>query len=497
MKDPHDLITRYLSGLITPEEVVELENKLGNNQQLQDFFLEEVELDCLLRQETHQTAAQLSPTNLESRRRNKISSTLRSGNWKWPVGLAGCALLLFSLNSLVWQTVRPIDASTPSLGEVQNTSLNSGSDLCKAAALGDLNGVQREIESGADVNFTNGTGHSPLHLATLYGHSDVATYLIEHEASLKQTDRLGNTALHIAAFLGRWLLVEELLEAGSDPQTRNLDGFNPDDLVALNWNPNLERYYGYLEQIFSFRLDYGKIKQNRPRIRATISRYMKKQPSASPIDPTDLFVSTTARLLGKSLADSSPSLMSNSLSDSDASSVSVTENLLRATIRGVLPRTTAIDAPTVSLTQAAKTGNIAAVNQHISAGSDLNVRNELDGCTPIILAAAFGRMDVVQQLIAAGADLSATNNQGHTVLHAAAFFARKDIVSLLIESENIDVQQKNLQGETAEVMVSTPLNAELRSVYRYIYALMKMELDLEQIKSNREIIAKMLADFAQ
>ena len=43
--------------------------------------------------------------------------------------------------------VRPIDASTPSLGEVQNTSLNSGSDLCKAAALGDLNGVKREIES--------------------------------------------------------------------------------------------------------------------------------------------------------------------------------------------------------------------------------------------------------------------------------------------------------------------------------------------------------------
>ena len=497
MKDPLDLITRYLSGLITPEEVVELENKLGNNQQLQDFFLEEVELDCLLRQETHQTATQLSPTNLESRRRNKISSTLRSGNWKWPVGLAGCALLLFSLNSLVWQTVRPIDASTPSLGEVQNTSLNSGSDLCKAAALGDLNGVQREIESGADINFTNGTGHSPLHLATLYGHSDVATYLIEHEASLKQTDRLGNTALHISAFLGRWLIVEELLEAGSDPQIRNLDGFNPDDLVALNWNPNLERYYGYLEQIFSFRLDYRKIKQNRPRIRATISRYMKKQPSASPIDPTDLFVSTTARLLGKSLADSSPSLMSNSLSGSDASSVSVTENLLRATIRGVLPRTTAIDAPTVSLTQAAKTGNIAAVNQHISAGSDLNVRNELDGCTPIILAAAFGRMDVVQQLIAAGADLSATNNQGHTVLHAAAFFARKDIVSLLIESEDIDVQQKNLQGETAEAMVSTPLNAELRSVYRYIYALMKMELDLEQIKSKREIIAKKLADFAQ
>ncbi len=497
MKDPHDLITRYLSGLITPEEVVELENKLGDNQQLQDFFLEEVELDCLLRQETHQTAAQLSPANLESRRRSKISSTLRSVNCKWPVGIAGCALLLFSLNSVLWQTVRRIDASPPSLGEVQNTSLNSGSDLCKAAALGDLNGVQREIESGADVNFTNGTGHSPLHLATLYGHSDVATYLIEHEASLKQTDRLGNTALHIAAFLGRWLLVEELLEAGSDPQTRNLDGFNPDDLVALNWNPNLERYYGYLEQIFSFRLDYGKIKQNRPRIRATISRYMKKQPSASPIDPTDLFVSTTARLLGKSLADSSPSLMSNSLSDSDASSVSVTENLLRATIRGVLPRTQAIDAPTVSLTQAAKTGNIAAVNQHISAGSDLNVRNELDGCTPIILAAAFGRMDVVQQLIAAGADLSATNNQGHTVLHAAAFFARKDIVSLLIESEDIDVQQKNLQGETAEAMVSTPLNAELRSVYRYIYALMKMELDLEQIKLNREIIAKKLADFAQ
>ena len=225
MKDPHDLITRYLSGSITPEEAAELESKLGNNQQLQDFFLEEVELDCLLRQETHQTATQLSPANLESRRHNKISSILRSGYWKWPVGIAGCALLLLSLNSAVRQTASPIDASTPSLGEVQNTGLNSGSDLCKAAALGDMNGVQREIKGGADVNFTNDTGHSPLHLATLYGHADVATYLIEHEASLMQTDRLGNTALHIAAFLGRWLIVEELLEAGSDPQTRNLNGF--------------------------------------------------------------------------------------------------------------------------------------------------------------------------------------------------------------------------------------------------------------------------------
>lgn len=491
MNDLHQLITRYLSGVASEQEVHQLETELKSSTDAQDAYLEEVALDCLLQQQIlhgdTNTLHSFQPTNHFPEIAKKRISAITI----WQLAIAICVLAVLTFGVVPWPESRQTISATPSLGEVSFQSRTSNALLFKACLAGDLESVEKEIRSGANLNSKNSDGLTPLHLAVLYGHHRVASALLESECSPHLTDRAGNTALHMASFLGRWVMVEELIEAGSDPLVRNHDGFNSDDLVALNWNPNLQRYYQHLELIFGFELDYEQIKANRPRIRATISRHIAKSRTLNEIDRSSVMLSMTARILGEQIARATPQTTAESLSRSGLATAAVTGNLLGATIGRVLPLEPSTSPPTVSLIQAAQTGNIAAVSQHIHAGSDLNVRSDFDGCTPVILAAAFGKTDVVRELIAAGADLTATNNQNHTALHAAAFFCRPDIVTLLVDA-GIDTEALNHNQETALDMVRTPFSQEVRYIYRYIFGMMKLPLDMQVIANQRMVIAEQL-----
>ena len=59
-----------------------------------------------------------------------------------------------------------------------------------------------------------------------------------------------------------------------------------------------------------------------------------------------------------------------------------------------------------SIQQAAETGNIEAVKQHLAAGVDVNASN-FAGWTPLHRAANKGHTEIIQLLIANGADVNA------------------------------------------------------------------------------------------
>lgn len=488
MNHTTNLITRYLDGVATNQEVAELEQQLTGNSDLQDLYLEAIELDCLLKQEAQDASLNVSlpkdTAGIEIVRPRQIT--------KCSVAIAASVIFLLFWVNQEWNSKQNLIATTPSLGEVQFTNSESNSKLCQASSDGNLESVKSELAIGANINFINKYGLSPLHLASIYGHRDVVTYLIEKGADLHQPDGLGNTPLHISAFLGRWVIVEELLEAGSNPKIRNQDGFNTDDLVALNWNPNLERYYSYLANAFKVDLDFAQIKKARPQIRTTIGRYMAKQERNREIDTTSWLVLSSARLLGQSLAELDQGFSPTKLSKSGLAPATIAGSFLSETFSRVIPRNSKPEPPSVSLIQAAKSGNIAAVRQHITAGSNLNEKNDFDGCTPVILAAVFGWEEIVREFIKADADLTATNNQKNTALHAAAFFCRREIVQMLLDAD-VDLIAVNDQEETAYDIAAKPLTNELRSVYRYIYGLLRLELDMEQIEQDREFIAALIA----
>ena len=71
-------------------------------------------------------------------------------------------------------------------------------------------------------------------------------------------------------------------------------------------------------------------------------------------------------------------------------------------------------APDISIWEAAATGNIEAVKQHLAAGTDVNARHKSGGLTPLHFAAYYGHEEIVELLITKGANVNAKANDGRT-----------------------------------------------------------------------------------
>ena len=75
-------------------------------------------------------------------------------------------------------------------------------------------------------------------------------------------------------------------------------------------------------------------------------------------------------------------------------------------------------APDISIHQAAETGNIDAVKQHLAAGSDVNA-DAGSLVTPLHVASVFGNKEISELLIANGAGVNAVMEDGRTPLDLA------------------------------------------------------------------------------
>jgi ankyrin repeat protein len=74
--------------------------------------------------------------------------------------------------------------------------------------------------------------------------------------------------------------------------------------------------------------------------------------------------------------------------------------------------------PHIAMNEAGKQGNIEAVKQHLTAGTDVNAK-DLWGATSLHYAARFNRRPLVELLIAEGADVNAKDDDGETPLDGA------------------------------------------------------------------------------
>jgi len=182
--------------------------------------------------------------------------------------------------------------------------------------------------------------------------------------------------------------------------------------------------------------------------------------------------------------------------------------------------------PKVSLHTAVLTDNLEVIEQHIKAGSDLNIPESKRGSSPLITAAAlgkseaadilidggaelnyknddsstalitaiaFGKTEIAEMLIDTGADLNIQNNDGSTALHTAAFFCNVEIVEALLDN-GADRTLKNNNLATALEIVELPFE-EVKGVYDAIAARLYplgIALDYDHIKMTRPKIAEIL-----
>ena len=153
-------------------------------------------------------------------------------------------------------------------------------------------------------------------------------------------------------------------------------------------------------------------------------------------------------------------------------------------------------APDIDLWRAAAEGNIAAIKQHVAAGTDLNAREPLAGNTPLILAAVYGQSDSVTALLAAGAELEVKNKEQITALYNAVLFGNPRITKSLVE-KGADIYTTDKNGVPLIDFVSAPWSPPLEGIYRLLYGLLRLDLDVDKTRKFRASTARYLKALAK
>ena len=115
-------------------------------------------------------------------------------------------------------------------------------DLFEACAFGLSRRVQELLEHDpALLSAYSHDGWTALHLASFFGHGEIASLLIARGADVNARSRsarfaTSNTPLHAAAANGQTAVAEILLDHGADVNARDGSGFTPLGLAANTRN---------------------------------------------------------------------------------------------------------------------------------------------------------------------------------------------------------------------------------------------------------------------
>ena len=143
---------------------------------------------------------------------------------------------------------------------------------------------------------------------------------------------------------------------------------------------------------------------------------------------------------------------------------------------------------------AAATGDLDAIKQRLADGQDINAKAPSVGLTPLMAAAITGQTNAAKLLLNEGANPNLKSSKdGATALHMAAFFGHIEIVKALLD-RGADAKMLNDRSETPLDTVRGDWSDELEGFYKLLGGMLKLELDLAEIKAARPQIVVMLAE---
>lgn len=312
------------------------------------------------------------------------------------------------------------------------TRPGDGADLVRAVRAGDVDGVRRLLDGGADPNREDAaSGLTPLMFAAGRGDGETAGLLLAAGALVNALDRLaGASALHKACQGGHFEVAKALVKAGAliDLQATTTGHtplveaiwFKSDDIVGylLDRDARIEplTYYGFTldDHIrYAEQVSHGQDDQRRlARIKSLVQARRDR----------DITARETTRLV-KAVQKKDIDALRAGLRDG-------------APIDQRWPVVGSFDDGHTALLVAARNGETEMVRELVAAGADVNAIEPVFGAVPLHKATYNGHLDITKLLAAAKGvhlDYQGPSN-GYTPLADALWHGFADCAEVLVDA---------------------------------------------------------------
>lgn len=371
-------------------------------------------------------------------------------------------------------------------------------ELCKALTEGNISGLKRYLEQGADANYrslhllttlhlsacsssleviqfllkekflkANAEdiyGQTALHSAAAYGMTSIITFLVE-EAGLfvNHIDKIGRTPLHIAALEGRAESVRELLRLGADDTIRDIHCGGVLHIAVRNnhietvkalledGNIGIEDYesdtglnslhqaaeYGH-EELIEYLLDNG----------ADVDAKCYQGEAALHLAVNHRHLKIVKTLINKG---ANINLRASTTGNTPLNNLVGRADCLIDIVKVLLENGASVNERDDRWNQtplhfASINGNREVVELLLEHNAEVNaLRNDL--MSPLMCAASNGHQYIVELLLDKGAKTNFVDADNSTVLHHAAISGQNNVIKSLI-AKGVQIDCKNKDSHT-------------------------------------------------
>ena len=293
------------------------------------------------------------------------------------------------------------------------------------------------MDAGIDVNARNEKSQTALLSAVIMGErAEIVRLLLDGGAHVDVLDENGDTPLAYAVYLGDVYVTRLLLEAGADPNKRNLDGNDPFAGAMTSIWADTDRFLGLVRLLLDAGWDvnaqnadglaalhYTSVLSHEKVVRLLLN-------AGANVNARDKDGDTVLHFLARNLSRQQVGVgVLHALLESGADLNTRNTAGLSALHKVVVWR------------RSPETARIL-----LDAGADANVQ-DTRGMTPLHDAVIEGLTEIARLLLDAGADANVQDRDGETPLHRAVLLGRTEIARLLLDA-GADIYAHRERGPT-------------------------------------------------
>jgi ankyrin repeat protein len=276
------------------------------------------------------------------------------------------------------------------------------------------------LEHGADANYSDNLGQTPLHIALRKGLIDIVRLLLNHGADANSLDNRGMSPLHVV--LQEVYSRDTLFLDAANPRSHGLNPVQRLDIVMLLLKHGADANYpgNHGETPLHIALREGLIGTTR----------LLLNHGKTPVHDADEIIRLLFGLPG-----------GNSWTSLHAASQEGHDDIVRSYLNHGVDANYPDSDGWTALHAASQEGHSDIVRLLLNHGADAN-RSDNDGWSPLHAASQEGHDTVVRLLLDHGAAADHPDTDGWTPLHAASKEGHDDIVRLLLDRGAAPNQQR-------------------------------------------------------